>query len=32
MIETKNALIDDSETVINQKEEQMKSLRVDLTR
>ncbi len=32
MIENKNSLIDDSETVINQKEEQIKSLRVDLTR
>ncbi|XP_058605553.1 FYVE and coiled-coil domain-containing protein 1 isoform X2 [Onychostoma macrolepis] len=32
MIEKKNAHIDDSETVINQKEEQIKSLRVDLTR
>uniref|UniRef100_A0A8C1UDA5 FYVE and coiled-coil domain containing 1b n=1 Tax=Cyprinus carpio TaxID=7962 RepID=A0A8C1UDA5_CYPCA len=32
MIEKKNALICDSETIINQKEEQIKSLRLDLTR
>uniref|UniRef100_A0A673L856 FYVE and coiled-coil domain-containing protein 1-like n=1 Tax=Sinocyclocheilus rhinocerous TaxID=307959 RepID=A0A673L856_9TELE len=32
MIEKKNALIGVSESIINQKEEQIKSLRVDLTR
>uniref|UniRef100_A0A9J8D7T7 FYVE and coiled-coil domain containing 1b n=2 Tax=Cyprinus carpio TaxID=7962 RepID=A0A9J8D7T7_CYPCA len=32
MIEKKNALIGESETIINQKEEQIKNLRVDLTR
>ncbi|XP_073705340.1 FYVE and coiled-coil domain-containing protein 1 [Garra rufa] len=32
MIKKKNALIGDSETTINQKEEQIKDLRVDLTR
>uniref|UniRef100_A0A673IHY7 FYVE and coiled-coil domain-containing protein 1-like n=1 Tax=Sinocyclocheilus rhinocerous TaxID=307959 RepID=A0A673IHY7_9TELE len=32
MIEKKNALFGDSETIINQKEEQIKGLRVDLTR
>ncbi|XP_048018464.1 FYVE and coiled-coil domain-containing protein 1 isoform X1 [Megalobrama amblycephala] len=32
MIEKKNALIGDSETVIHQKEEQIKNLRVDLSR
>ncbi|XP_043120406.1 FYVE and coiled-coil domain-containing protein 1 isoform X2 [Puntigrus tetrazona] len=32
VIEKKNALIGDFETVINQKEEQIRSLRVDLTR
>ncbi|XP_016147579.1 FYVE and coiled-coil domain-containing protein 1-like [Sinocyclocheilus grahami] len=32
LIEKKNALFGDSETIINQKEEQIKGLRVDLTR
>lgn len=32
MIETKNALADDSETKIHQKEEQIKNLRLDLSR
>uniref|UniRef100_A0A671P236 FYVE and coiled-coil domain-containing protein 1-like n=1 Tax=Sinocyclocheilus anshuiensis TaxID=1608454 RepID=A0A671P236_9TELE len=32
MIEKKNAFIGDSESIINQKEEQIQSLRVDLTR
>ncbi|CAM4587370.1 unnamed protein product [Leuciscus chuanchicus] len=32
MIETKNALVDDSETKIHQKEEQIKKLRLDLSR
>ncbi|XP_026107973.1 FYVE and coiled-coil domain-containing protein 1-like isoform X1 [Carassius auratus] len=32
MIEKKNALFSDSENIINQKEEQIKSLRVNLTR
>ncbi|XP_056127592.1 FYVE and coiled-coil domain-containing protein 1 [Rhinichthys klamathensis goyatoka] len=32
MIEKKNALVDDSETIIHQKEEQIKNLRLDLSR